>query len=214
MLDAHAHIWDPSVLEYPWLESADTLKRAFLPEDFPADTPITSRVFIECDAALRHAVAEVRWVVSRRWQGLVGIVAHIDARSATLDADLASLVEEPLVRGVRASIQHVPQGYVASAGFHRGLKRLAAEALTFDACVRADQLAELCRAAEAASCTRIVIDHLGNPPVSAGFDSAEGPSGELTWKRWHCAITCGSNCPDSVRRAGTEQLTIETRTDL
>ena len=34
IVDTHVHLWDPSVITYPWLGNVEALNRPFLPEDF------------------------------------------------------------------------------------------------------------------------------------------------------------------------------------
>lgn len=71
-------------------------------------------------------------------------------------------------------MQDEPAGFIAGAGFVAGLAAAAARGFVFDATVRADQLEELARAYRAAPEALVVLDHLGNPPLEAGLDSAEG----------------------------------------
>ena len=174
MLDTHVHLWDSKRFRYPWLDDAAELGPHYAPSDFPTNTPITSRIFVEADAEADHARREVRWVRDQQWEGLVGIVAHADLRAKRLSSDLDAMSGERLVVGVRASIQRAPENYLTSRSFIRGLRLVGAHGLTFDACIRATQLRELRHAAVAASDTRIVLDHVGAPPTDAGLDSPEG----------------------------------------
>ena len=36
VIDSHIHLWDPTVLRYPWLDSEEELGRPFLPADLHA----------------------------------------------------------------------------------------------------------------------------------------------------------------------------------
>lgn len=175
VLDAHVHVWRPGALPYPWLAAVPRLDRDFAPADVDdAGGRIREWVFVEADADLGAARDEVAWVASLDWPGLRAIVAHADLTSAGLDGHLRALAAHALVRGVRHSLQDAPPDVLASPAFARGLRAVGDAGLAFDACVRWPQLEALADVAERAPGTRIVLDHLGKPPVERGLDSPEG----------------------------------------
>lgn len=81
---------------------------------------------------------------------------------------------------MRHNLQGEPDGLAVSAAFVTGAREVAARDLTFDACVRADQLPEIARFAGAIPELRIVLDHLGKPAVGTAA-SPLPPSAE--WAR-------------------------------
>ena len=73
LIDSHVHIWDPTVLEYSWLEGE--LDRPYLPAEYQAGAPATTGViFVEAGAA--DKADEVAWAESLGWPELLGVVAH------------------------------------------------------------------------------------------------------------------------------------------
>ncbi|WP_051191626.1 amidohydrolase family protein [Microbacterium luticocti] len=175
LIDAHVHVWDTAVLDYPWLTDATGPGPRFLPADIDrADGQSTRMVFVEADALAGQALAEARWVAGLDWPERAGIVAHADLRAADLSAALDALQAVPQVVGVR----HLLQGEDAAAWrpdvFAAGLGELGRRGLVFDACVRAGQLDALAQLLDRAPGTATVLDHLGKPPVDAGIDSAPG----------------------------------------
>lgn len=170
IFDAHLHVWDTSLLRYPWLDDERMLGQPFLPSDVEPD--VTGRqVFVQADCA--DGLAEARWVQSLApgWPELHGIVAHAPVEAPGLGDVLDQLEELPLLVGVRRLLQDEAAGFIESAEFLEGLRALAARGLPFDACIRHHQLAELVRAVRAVPELTVVLDHLGKPPVAAGFDS-------------------------------------------
>jgi L-fuconolactonase len=79
----------------------------------------------------------------------------------------------PQVVGVRHILQALQPRQIHTEAIAHGLRSVGANGLTFDATVRADQLSELARLHDEAAETVLVLDHLGNPPVYAGFTSVE-----------------------------------------
>ncbi|MFB7843902.1 hypothetical protein [Microbacterium sp. NPDC056052] len=63
MIDAHVHIWDPTVFAYPWLDGAGDRAAPHLPADLDrCDGETTGMIFVEAGNALGQAIDEVRWV--------------------------------------------------------------------------------------------------------------------------------------------------------
>ncbi|HVX09396.1 amidohydrolase family protein [Humibacter sp.] len=203
MVDAHVHVWDPARLRYPWLHGIPALDRAFLPADIDRAGGASRRhVFVQAGCVPEQAIDEVRWVLGMRdaWPELAAIVADADLRSgraleSQLDA-LASLdsldsldsvdsladrdTEGYSVRvvGIRHLLQDEPDELLedarARSALLDGLRMLAERGLTFDACVRHRQLAVVAELLESVPDVRVVLDHLGKPPVDDGIDSAGG----------------------------------------
>ncbi|THV36427.1 amidohydrolase family protein [Glycomyces buryatensis] len=174
IIDAHRHVWDTRVLRYPWLDSEPSLPRTHLPAD-AADAKVTGAVFVQADAA--DGAAEAAWVqgLAASWPQLSGIVAHAPIEDAdALVPRLDELSALPLHVGVRRLLQDEPPGFIESEAVLGGLAELARRGLPFDACIRYGQLPELTRAVAAVPGLRVVLDHLGKPPVAAGIASPEG----------------------------------------
>jgi L-fuconolactonase len=140
MIDAHVHLWDPAVLEYPWL-----------PEELSfAHTRFDGRaVIVEADAR----GDELSWLESLAPEA---IVAHAPLEGPV---DLEALAARPLVRGVRRLLQ----GTDLFEDVRENVQRLGTLGLPFDACITQDQLPRLIALAGACDETTIVLDHLGKP---------------------------------------------------
>ncbi len=172
IVDSHLHFWDPSVLNYPWLEGAPRLNRAYLPTDLDTGGVGVGRiVFVEGDCSPRQSIAEVDWVsgMADVVPRLGGIVAFAPVESSVrLRTHLGSLRQRPLVKGVRRLFQQESPSFITDQATVAGGRAVAESGLTFDACVRHDQLPALTAFARFLPELPIVLDHMGKPPISSG----------------------------------------------
>ncbi|MGN8552154.1 UNVERIFIED_CONTAM: amidohydrolase family protein [Microbacterium sp. SLM126] len=188
MLDTHVHVWDPCRLEYPWLKGIDGLHRAMRRQDYRSRA--TRVVCIEAGCTPAHRLEEVSWIgeMAADWPQLAGIVAAADLRDPRAGAHLDALGHDPLVVGVRHNLQSEPIDRLTDGSLIDGMSALPERGLVFDACVQASQLGALASLARSVPELPIVIDHLGNPPVRASLQSAEG-------RRWVEAMTVLAELP-------------------
>lgn len=179
MIDAHVHVWDTAVVSYPWLTSHSRLNRPHLPSEIDdADGQVTSWVFVEADPAPPDAAMEIAWVQRNAWEGLVGVVAHLDLAACTAES-LAELRIDQLIKGVRKvpSADEAPLAW--SSSLETSFEILRAHAMTVDACVSAAQLPQLISALDRLPAATVVVDHLGKPLLN---DAVTGPGGRA-WQR-------------------------------
>ena len=174
IIDAHAHVWDASTLRYPWLAAVPALPQVASPGRVVDETGASGYIFVEAGVEAGAELSEVGWVAQSDWPGLRGIVAAVDLRSADLGNRLDELRRTPLVVGVRHNLQGEPDGALKEPRIAEALREVAARGLTFDACVRRQQLGELAELVEAVPGAPVVIDHFGKPRVSDGLTSEAG----------------------------------------
>jgi len=169
IIDSHVHIWDPSRAEYDWLGPglAPINRSMQLDELEPrldahgvsgvvlvqaADNADDTALMLDAAAGNSRVVAVVGW-------------APLDD-PATLQSRLAHLAETPVVRGIRNLFHARPRPWATSAPVDEGLGMVAAAGLTLDF-VTSDPaaLADLPGIGHRHPDLRIVIDHLGKPPI-------------------------------------------------
>jgi L-fuconolactonase len=188
VVDAHVHVWDPSALSYPWLAAHPAIDVPRLPAHLDdAGGAIDAWVFVEADAAPADTTRELDWVESLAWDGLAGVVAGIDLTRADIGDEVARLRARG-VAGVRHGLQGVPVGSPWPDGLSRGLDAVASAGLVFDACVGWEQLPALAELLRERPQTRVVLDHVGKPPVAAGMASEEG-------RAWLSGVTAVAQHP-------------------
>ena len=170
--DSHVHFWDPSLRRYPWLAGFPAIAGAHGPRELmreAAEAPPSRIVFVQADCERASAMDEVGWVESlaRQAPQVSGIVAFapMDAGPGTMTA-LDSLMERPLVRGVRHLIQGEPDpGFCLSPAFVEGVRRCGELGLSFDLCVRPPQLSAVVELVRMCPGTSFVLDHAGKPDL-------------------------------------------------
>ncbi len=175
IVDTHLHLWAPKRLSYPWLAGAPKLNRDFLIEDYRracAPVAVAKMVFVQCDCVPAQAWAEVEWVaeVARTEPRLRGIVARATLENgATVEAELARLASQPLVKGVRRLIQsEADNAFCLRADFVHGVQLLHAHGLSFDLCIKHPQLANTIKLVRQCPDVQFVLDHIGKPDIKAG----------------------------------------------
>ncbi|MBS1905901.1 MAG: amidohydrolase family protein [Actinobacteria bacterium] len=174
LLDSHLHLWDPSRLDYEWLDgplaqqfAADELDHAGV-----ADAETTAAIFVQAECVESQFLDEARWVAETATRtGVIGIVAgaRLD-RGEETTAHLAALAGLDRVVAVRHNLQSEPDGTARSDAFCAGAAVLATHGLRFDACVRAHQLPDVSDLAAAVPALPIVLDHLGKPAIGTASD--------------------------------------------
>lgn len=183
MLDTHVHVWDPSVLTYPWLDAVPELSGPRLPADIDRAGGETDRmIFVEAGGVFDRGADEVRWVASLapEWPELAGVVAALDLRSPERVGNLDALTAAGPVVGIRHNLQgESPADF--DDDLRDGLQLLAARDIPFDVCVSHSQLDAVADLVSEVPTLRFVIDHLGKPAVDDALDSDAGT-------RWRRAI--------------------------
>lgn len=172
-VDAHLHAWDRTRFRYPWLEGDDEAPTVFVPADLPRDIAPRAAVFMEADVTAEDAPAEAVWAAGLADDAYAAVVAHAPIESdRRLRAALDHLLTVPKVVGVRRLLQDEPTERIVGPEWGAGIGVVGEHGLVFDACVRDHQLPALVGLVRAAPATTVVLDHLGKPPLRAGWGSA------------------------------------------
>lgn len=178
IIDAHLHAWNPRELEYPWLASVPELNRQLvLDTDAIHAADVSGVVLVQADCRPSQAVQEAKWLLAHHADTARGVVAFVPVESpAERDQALDELDELTGVVGVRRTFHSAPTELLSSREAADGIARVGDHSLTFDACVSWQQLPALVRTLRGVPDTKIVLDHLGNPPYSIGLGSSAGAS--------------------------------------
>lgn len=172
-IDTHQHLLLPERFQYPWTESFEPLKGRFGLDDYKVAADgcgIGGTLFMEVDVAEAQCGDEARYFCEQTedpCSGIIGVIAsgrpEQEGFSAYLDA-----IAHPAVKGIRRVLHVVPDEVSQNARFRDNVAALAQRKLTFDLCVRHDQLALACELIDACPQTQFVLDHCGCPDI-AGF---------------------------------------------
>lgn len=168
IVDAHRHYWDPSRLEYAWLDHAPpSLRRAFLPGDLNAH----SDACILVQAAPDERETRFLFDLARETPGVIGVVGWVDLEAADANARLDRLLADSdgLLRGIRPMVQDIPNtSWLASPAIDRAFDHIRDLGLVFDALVDGRHLRALSERLAKHPGLHTVIDHAAKPDIDAG----------------------------------------------
>jgi L-fuconolactonase len=188
VIDSHIHLWDPTVLRYPWLDSVEELARPFLPVDLHRSAGPPEWVMVQADAQVDDELAEVEWIASLASSepALVGMVARapVEMGRAVLDV-VARLAATPPTVGIRRLIQDEGAGFSLTPRFVDGVRAVGEVGLPFDICVRAAERADVAPLVDACPDVSFVLDHLGKPAIADG-----------EWEPWRSQLTSLAKRPN------------------
>ena len=170
LVDSHVHFWQPDKLHYAWLADLSLLNRPFGPADLAAEAdglPLEGIVFVQADCAAEDSMREVEWVsaLAAADPRVQGIVAFAPLEQSRVSHYLGDLRANPLVKGVRRLIQSERVDFAAQPEFVRGVRLLAEYGLSFDICIRHEQLPAVIALAGECPEVRFVLDHAGKPRI-------------------------------------------------
>jgi predicted TIM-barrel fold metal-dependent hydrolase len=173
LIDTHLHLIYRESLTYAWLGSEPTLAaQDWTYERYAAEAlplGVTDCLHMEVDVAEDDIDRETEFV-----RGLAGNPARairaaiVNARPE--NADFAAQVDracaDSFIRGFRRILHVMPDDLSRAPTFRENVKRLADTGLTFDICVRADQLGIAAELVDACPGVAFVLDHCGGGSAS------------------------------------------------
>lgn len=172
IIDTHVHVWDFDRAEYPWLEGDTTLLNnswhiAQLEEE-RLEAGVTAGVLVQASGNLEDTQLMLETAKQSDW--ILGLVGWLPLTDTGLTQTLLEqrFLAEPFFKGVRHQIhdEEDPRWLLQPAVVN-SLKVLAAHDIPFDvvAVLPAHLEAALAVASQVPG-LRMVIDHLGQPPIS------------------------------------------------
>ena len=211
-IDAHHHLWDPSVRPQTWMDPDWPINRRFDTQDLRAaieGTPVEATIVVQTEPSIDET-AELLELASA--DSLIGGVVgwldlhgDIDRQLGRLDATQAAA---PLI-GVRHQAEsETDPGWLSADPVVTAVQQIGRRGLVYDLLVKPHQLAAAIHVARATQdTTRLVLDHCAKPPIGsdltdwarsirtlASFDHVacklSGLVTEAEWQAWtHSDLT-------------------------
>ena len=188
IVDTHLHLWDLGALRPPWIDAATGHTREVLARDYrltefaeaARGLKVTRAVYMEVDVAEADEVKEAEQVSRLCAEGKSPLVAAVISGRPASDGFgeyLDRFQANRSIKGIRQVLHTgaTPPAYCLEPSFVRGIRRLGDRGLSFDLCLRNDQLDAGAGLIERCPGTRFVLDHCGNP--HAGPNDLDG------WRR-------------------------------
>jgi len=170
VIDSHVHVWNLAARDQTWIPTRSPLRRSFgLDElaDAVSGTPVERVVLVQ----VMNDADETADLLSATGHPLVaGVVGWVDLGAGRVGDSLADLSATGPLVGVRhqALAEADPAGWLTSARVGAALNQLARAGLAFDLIVRPEHLSAATAVARAHPDLRLVLNHLGKPPVASG----------------------------------------------
>ena len=174
IIDTHQHLWDLDRFHLPWLSGVPALNRSFRLDDYAraiAGTGVAASVYLEVDLEESETLAEARYALRLAEAAdnpVAGVVANGRPEAENFRAYLDQIAGHPALKGIRRVLHTQPDGLGETPRFTEHVGALAALRLSFDLCVRADQLGTALHLARRCPDVTLILDHCGNPRVREG----------------------------------------------
>jgi L-fucono-1,5-lactonase len=166
IVDAHHHLWDPALADYPWLtDELAPIRRRFGPDDLEPllrEHGVDATFVVQARSSLDETRALLELVPSAPF--IRGVVGWIDLTDPGVAEVLAEL--DGKLAGVRHQVHDEPDaGWLLRDDVRRGLAAVGEAGLAYDLLVRTRELPAALATARALPQVRFVVDHLAKPPL-------------------------------------------------
>jgi L-fuconolactonase len=173
LVDTHVHFWDLARFRLPWLAGAKSLDRSFTLDDYRAaakDLNVVKAVYMEVGLDPAQELQEAEYIVGLIRNGGTPLVAAVvSGRPGTGDfaAHVRTVTRYPEIRGLRRILHgpSTPRGTCLEPNFIRHIRLIGEVGLSFDLCMRPDELPDAAKLVAACPSTQFILDHCGNPSV-------------------------------------------------
>lgn len=200
VIDSHHHFWKSAAQDQPWR----THEHAVLERDFESSDLLPELDAVGIDATvLMQSVDEVqendRLATYAQSERVAGVVAWLPLISRSRSLAELERIDVPKLAGVRCLVAKDPLAWLSSPESISLFEEVAERGLAWDVVpITSEQVQAVLRLARAVPNLRIVIDHLGRPPIES-----------LGWEPWATHLRDLAACPNvSVKvSVGIDALT-------
>lgn len=208
-VDTHQHLWDLTRLTLPWLKSApEILSKNYGLAEYAKATEglnVVQAVYMEVDVRPEDHVREAEILVEICRSGKAPtIAAVISGRPGlpTFDAYIRERAKAPEIRGVRQVLHSpdAPRGMCLEPQFVKSVQLLGELNLSFDLCMRPQELSDGLKLAKTCPNTRFIVDHCGNAAPAAFLPESQrgGKPAAHDTKSWKSDILALADCPNVI----------------
>jgi len=185
IIDAHHHLWDINLHDYPWLkkDSKSPLSKNYLIEDFNQDIEgleVVKSVHVQGEMNHENSIDETRWLQGISDKENSGgkpnaIVAYEDLTSDKLNENLENQKKYKNLRGIRQILNYsetdpelnvydgVDRNFLTDGKWRNGFSLLSKYNLSFDLQVWPSQLLKSYELSKDFPDTLIILNHTGCP---------------------------------------------------
>lgn len=170
IVDTHQHLWDLDLFELPWnKKGGGPLGKNFVTQDYLEVTKglhLEQVVYMEVNVAPHQKMKEAEHVLKLCRSDAHPTTAAVisgPVQSADFIPYIKTLSQHPEIKGVRQVLHgKLPKGTCLQPQFVRNMQFLGELDLSFDLCMRPQELSDALALVKQCPETRFVIDHCGN----------------------------------------------------
>lgn len=200
IIDTHQHLWDLTRFTLPWHtgDEVQPLRRSFVMSDYLEATRglnVVKTVYMEVDVAPEQQQAEVDYVTAlceAEDNPMQAAVVSGRPGTAGFEAYARKLAQNKSIKGIRQVLHgpSTPRGFCLRPEFVESIQLLGELGLSYDLCLRSDEVIDGARLVEKCPRTRFILDHCGNMSVTSTDPAARG--------RWRDGMKQMASLPNTV----------------
>ena len=183
IVDTHQHLWDFRKFRPPWLKGEPKLNHSATMKDYykaTAGLNVVRTVYMEVDVDPKQQMEEAEWVLSECRKHASPLVAGVVSCRPALpgfEDYVRHFKGSPYIKGVRQVLQvpEAPRGLCLQPEYVKNIQLLGELGMTFDICIRPEELSDGYKLVDLCPGTRFILDHCGNA-------SARNPN-QAQWER-------------------------------
>lgn len=170
--DTHHHLWDLTKFRLPWVKGAPKLNRSFVMTDYfeaTAGLNVVKTVYMEVDVDPAQQVQEADYVIElcrRDDNPMAAAVISGRPASAEFKDYITRYKGSPYIKGIRQVLHGgTGKGSCLEPAFVGGIRLLGELGMSFDLCMRKEEIADAAKLVDLCPETRFILDHCGNANV-------------------------------------------------
>lgn len=178
IIDTHQHLWDLKRFRLAWIKDGTPLAHNHLLADYRKATEglnVVKTIYMEVDVDPAQQDAEADYVLDLCRQPetrMAGAVISGRPASDGFRKYISRFKDSPFIKGVRQVLHGVPAGTCLDPKYAQGVRYLGELGLSFDLCLRPEELLDGARLINRCPGTRFILDHCGNGNVQERDRSA------------------------------------------
>jgi L-fuconolactonase len=173
IVDTHQHLWDLGKFRLPWIRKGEPLDRNYVMADYlraTAGLNVVKTIYMEVavDPAQHDAEAEYVLDLCKRGDNpMTGAVIGGRPGADGFKDYIAKYRGNAHIKGVRQVLHEAgtPPGTCLQDTFVKHIRLLGELGLSFDLCMRPEELTDAAKLVDACPDTRFILDHCGNGRV-------------------------------------------------
>jgi L-fuconolactonase len=200
VIDAHHHFWKTALQDQPWRSRAHkALERDYEPADLIPELDLAGVDATVVMQSVDEPAENDRLRLYAEQPRVAGVVAWLPIRDKRLAQQELNRIQISNLCGVRCLIADDPLDWLADPGSIELFREIAARGLAWDVVpITSHQARQVTALATSVPELRIIIDHLGRPPLDSNG-----------WEPWASHVKELAGCPNVAMKlsVGIDALT-------